>query len=117
MDWSRDVWNSRNCSSRSSTWFLRESLVKTPTAFVSRRRFSREPRSRVGAFADVAGGDAADGGAAGRAGGAGAAGLGDAGAAGGAGVCFGAVATVGAVVSGAGFGGSARGGVGVSTGR
>src|SRR6266852_3802232 len=47
MAWSRALWNSRNCSSRSSTWFLSESLVKTPIALVSRRRCSREPRSRV----------------------------------------------------------------------
>src|SRR5438270_8870711 len=135
MDWSRDLWNSRNWSSRSSTWFLRESLVKTPIAFVSRRRCSREPRSSVATFGDGAAGGAADGGAAGVgaagvcASGAGAAGVGDAGAAGLGAVCVGAVVTFGAVVSGAGcgdwtggadaaaFGGWARGSVGVSTGR
>jgi hypothetical protein len=46
------LWNARSWSSRSSTWFFNESLVKTPMAFVSFKRCSSEPKSSVGALGD-----------------------------------------------------------------
>src|SRR6185312_8597540 len=43
------LWNARNAASRSSTWFFSESFVKTPMAWVSRKRCSSEVRSSAGA--------------------------------------------------------------------
>jgi hypothetical protein len=57
LTWLRRPWNSRNPSSRSSTWFLSESFVNTPIALVSRSRFSSDDRSRAGGSSGVDAGD------------------------------------------------------------